>query len=417
MTNIENYKEITNCRLCKSEKLQTVLDFGLSPLANSYPLTKDEKENEYPLTVVKCDCCGHVQLKETINPEILFSNYTYASSDSPSLIGHFKEFASTVIDKLNIKENKSFNILEIGSNDGILLKEFANLGYHNLYGVEPATNIAERSIGHGATIINNFFNLDTAKSIVEKYGKMNMICANNVFAHVAEIDSMVEGIKELLSEDGVFIFENAYLLDTIKGLYFDQVYHEHLQYYGIKPLIKYLSSFDFEIFHIQRVNTQGGSFRIFAKLKSDTLHKIDPSVQEFVQNEDDFKLYDSQTYIEFGKKIQDLSYQIQSLIFYAKSQGKNICCYGCPAKFTLFSKVFSLHKNIIDFVVDDSPLKQNKFSPGAKIPIVNKAYFNTNPTDYCIVSVWNMADAIIKNNQDYKGKFVIPMPFVKIWNK
>ena len=413
MTN-KNYQDITHCRLCKSEKIKTVIDFGLTPLANSYPSDKQELENQYPLTVAKCDECGHIQLKETVDPKILFSNYTYASSDSPSLIGHFKEFASTVVNKLNIQENKSSNILEIGSNDGILLKEFVNLGYKNLYGVEPATNIAERSIGHGATIINDFFNLKTAKNIIEKHGKMNMICANNVFAHVAEIDSMVEGIQELLSEDGVFIFENAYLLDTIKGLYFDQVYHEHLQYYGIKPLIKYLGSFDFEIFHIQRVSTQGGSFRIFAKHKSDTSHKIEPSVQEFVKDEDDFKLYDNQTYVEFEKKIKDLSHEMQSIISSAKSEGKRICCYGCPAKFTLFSKVFILNKNVIDFVVDDSPLKQNKFSPGAKIPIVNKAHFKSNSTDYCIVSVWNMADAIIKNNQDYKGKFVIPMPSVKI---
>lgn len=411
MTN-KNYQNITQCRLCKSERIKTVIDFGLTSLANSYPSDNQELENQYPLTVVKCDECDHIQLKETVDPKILFSNYSYASSDSPSLIKHFSEYASIVCLKLGLGESSS--VLEIGSNDGILLKEFLKLGLINLYGVEPASNIAERSKGFGVKIINNFFNEETAKDIREKNGKMSVICANNVFAHVAEIDSMTKGVLELLTNDGVFVFENAYLLDTIKGLYFDQVYHEHLQYYGIKPLIKYLNKYGLEIFSIQRVSTQGGSFRIFTKRQGNKSIPIESSVYEFVSSEETFGLYDDQTYVEFDKKIKDLSDTIQGILKETIKNNKTICCYGCPAKFTLFSKVFKLDSSIIKYVVEDSPLKQGRYSPGLKIPIVSKKFFQENPTDFCIVSAWNMAESIIKNNKDYKGKFIIPMPSVKI---
>lgn len=409
------YEKITSCRLCKNSELELVMDFGYSPLANAYPDTNDKEEITFPLSVSKCKNCDHVQLNETIDPKILFSEYSYASSDSPSLVRHFMEYADTVTSF--IKLNKNDSILEIGSNDGILLKEFKNIGYNHLYGVEPATNIAERSYHiKDIKIYNNFFSYQLSQEIKKDQKNIKLICANNVFAHVANIDSMIEGIVNLLDEDGVFVFENAYLLDTINGLYFDQVYHEHLQYYGIKPLVKYLAKYHLNIFHIQRVATQGGSFRIYVQ-KDTGIREINQSVEKFLDAEDSFGLYSKSTFDNFMKKVETLTDSIQTFLNNAKKDNKTICCYGCPAKFALFSKVFNLTNKDISYVVDDSPLKQNKFSPGTKIPIVDRNYFYNNPTDYCIISVWNMADAIIKNNADYNGIFIIPMPEFKIGNK
>lgn len=405
-------EKINRCRLCESKNLKIVIDFGESPLANSYPNSQFENENKYPLTVLKCTECGHIQIGETINPKILFSNYAYSSSDSPSLISHFEDYAKTTISKLNLNEYSS--VLEIGSNDGILLRHFYNLGLINLYGVEPASNIAEKSKSIGAKIINSFFTQETAKEIKAKNGKFDIVCANNVFAHVANIDDFTKGILEILTDDGVFIFENAYLLDTIKGLYFDQVYHEHLQYFGIKPLEKFLNKHGLKIFDIQKVSTQGGSFRIFSQKINSKKFKINDSVQKCIDEEVEYKLYDDLTYEIFNKRIFHLVSQLQNLIEEAEKNNKTISCYGCPAKFTLFSKVFNLNNKNIKYVVDDSPLKQNKYSPGAKIPIVNKEYFYNNPTDYCIITAWNMAQPIIKNNKEYNGLFVVPMPELKI---
>ena len=402
------YKLINQCRLCQKPHIEMVLDFGLVPLANAYPTQRDAKENYYPLTVMKCKDCGHIQLRETVDPEVLFSSYSYASSDSPALIKHFHEFACTVTSRLSLDEYDS--ILEIGCNDGILLKEFVKLGLINLYGIEPATNIAERAIGIGAIILNLFFNEITAKKIRDMHGKMSVICANNVFAHVADVESLAQGVSDLLTDDGVFVFENAYLLDTIKGLYFDQVYHEHLQYYGIVPLQKFLGRFGLEIFDIQHVSTQGGSFRIYAKKKTSTKWSVQPVVHQWVEREESFGLYSNETYKDFERKIENLSKEVRLFISSSINEGKTISCYGCPAKFALFSKVFSLTQQNVQYVIDDSPLKQGCFSPGQKIPIMNREYFVQNPTDICLIAVWNMADSVIARNPEFKGKWVVPMP-------
>lgn len=404
---------INNCRLCKSKNINIIIPFGKTALANAYPVSKEEPEQLFDLTVMKCSDCGHVQLKETIDPEVLFSNYLYASSDSPSLVKHFKSFAENIKNKFDT--GKKINILEIGSNDGILLREFENINFGNLIGVEPAKNIADISKQRTkASIINDFFNEDLSENIKSKFGAIDVICANNVFAHVSDIDSLVKGIYNCLDKDGIFIFENAYLLDTIKGLYFDQVYHEHLQYYGIIPLQKYLKNYKMDIFDVERVNIQGGSFRIFVKKEESTKHNISSNVQDFINKELDYNLYGDSRYEDFNEKLNSLKNDLFYLISDIQKQNKTISCYGCPAKFSLFSKFFNLNNETIKYVVDDSPLKQGRYSPGKKIPIVNREYFYKNPTDYCIVSVWNMADAIINNNKEYQGKFIIPMPQLKI---
>lgn len=409
MCNTALYDVITSCRLCKSSDFKTVLDFGENALANSYPDNKTATEKKIPLTVVKCGVCKHIQLKETVNPDFLFTNYLYSSSDSPSLHKHFLNYATALQEKIENLVN--LKILEIGCNDGILLNALKQKGVKYLIGVDPAKNIIERAKHlQNVHLISDFFNIVTSKNIIEKHGKIDVICANNVFAHVKELDEMTQGVVNCLSEDGVFVFENAYLYDTIKNLYFDQVYHEHLQYYGILPVQSYLKQHGLEIFDIQHVSTQGGSFRIFSKKISNKKLKIKDTVYEFINKELSENLYDDKTYILFNDKLSTLKQQMNKFVNDVIQENKTISCYGCPAKFALFSNFFNLNANNIQYVVDDSPLKQGRFSPGSKIPIVSKEHFIKNPTDYCIVSVWNMADSIIKSNPQYRGKFVIPMP-------
>jgi len=406
-------KIIKECRLCGSIDLVQVLDFGESPLANSYPEVQDSKEKLYPLSVAQCSSCGHVQLEQTVSPEILFSNYLYASSDSPALKTHFSEYAKDLVNKLKLGENNS--ILEIGCNDGILLKEFEKLGFVNLVGVEPAQNIAEKAkVNTSAFIVSDFFNLSSAIKIGETKGKFNLICANNVFAHVAELESLVLGVKHLLTNEGIFVFENAYLLDTIRNLYFDQIYHEHLQYYGVRPLVSFLKSHGLEVFDVKRVNTQGGSIRVFVKSEKNYTTFISPNVRKFIEEEENFGLYRYITYLNFKEKLSYLDANLNSIIGEAKKNKETVSCYGCPAKFALFSKYFGLDNKVVKYVVDDSPLKQGRFSPGSKIPIVSRDHFINNPTDYCLISVWNMADSVIEKNKQYSGKFIVPLPNVKI---
>jgi len=348
----------------------------------------------------------------------LFANYLYASSDSPSLIKHFHNYATEVL--INISQKvpigEYFNILEIGCNDGVLLREFEKLDIQQLVGVEPAKNIAEKcSRVTSAKIYNCFFDESAADSIREQCGLFSLICANNVFAHVANLDSLTRGIEKLLAASGVFVFENAYLFDTIQNLYFDQIYHEHLQYYGIKPLVTYFKRFGLEIFDVQHVNTQGGSIRVFVKKATNNKFNISPNVETFIKAEEFVGLYNPITYLSFMEKLTTLKGDFKQWLYQTQIEGKSVSCYGCPAKFTLFSKVFGLNKGNTQYVVDDSPLKQGRFSPGARIPIVSNSYFHEHPTDYCIISVWNMAEAIMNRNKDYQGKFVTLMPQLMVY--
>ena len=408
-----NFSIINKCRLCESSNIKNVIEFGEIALANNYLSKEDEKESLYPLTVIKCDECGHVQLKETINPNILFDNYAYASSDSPALNKHFEEYAKEVVTYNNLSEYSQ--VLEIACNDGVLLKQFEKLGLLNLIGVEPAKNIAAICKNKTkANIYNEYFDEQTASKIVKERGFSDVICANNVLAHVANINEFIKGIEKALSDKGVFVFENAYLLDTIKNLYFDQVYHEHLQFFGIKPLQKFLLKNGLEIFRIKRVNTQGGSFRIFAKKVKNKEIKIDESVNNFLNEEEANNLYDDSTLQDFKDKITKIQKEFSTFLNEVEKNNKTVSCYGCPAKFALLSKTLGFNKKNIKYVVDDSPLKQNKFSPYRRIKIVNQQKFIDEPTDYCIISSWNMSDSIIQKNKQYKGNFVIPLPSIKV---
>lgn len=409
----KKYTTIKNCRLCKSKEIKTIKKFGNISLANSYVKNINDDEDHFPLTLIRCEDCGHIQIKETVDPNLLFKNYIFKSSDSEYLRKYFASYAKEVSQKL--VSNKVNNLLEIGCNCGVLLNEFKKLNLCDKYvGVDPASNIIKQSNEDKIDYYNDFFNLGTAKKLSGIYGNFSLIVANNVLAHVDKLDSIIVGIKEILLKDGVFILENAYALSTIKNLYFDQVYHEHLQYYSVKPLNQYLNTFGLEIFDVEWKETQGGSIRCFIKHIDSKKNKVKKSVSKFIKNETDYGLYDEKCFIEFIDRLNVIKKDVTEFLKKAKKENKIISCYGCPAKFALFCKFFGLNKNNIKYVVDDTPGKQGRVAPYTKIPIVNNKYFYDNPTDYNIVSAWNVADFIINKNKNYKGKFVIIMPSFEI---
>lgn len=402
---MRNFTTISVCRLCESPRLRLVLDFGETALANAYPSSHDEPEKAYPLSVMQCDHCGHVQLEQTVDPKVLFGHYLYSSSDSPALVAHFKDFAEEVV--RNVGFRTAANILEIGCNDGGLLMEFKRLGFRNLFGVEPAENIAPKASANGLTVFNEFLTIDLAKRIRKAHGSMDLICATNVFAHIANMRELMGAIGELLSDGGVFVFENAYLLDTIQGGYFDQFYHEHLQYYAVKPLVRFMVQSGLEVFDVVHTPAQGGSIRVFVQWYTGK-RPVGLAVENWVEVEDDAKLYDDQTYARFNSNLRDFVLRFGNMMAEWRSTPATFSCYGCPAKFTLMSKLLGLDRNIIQYVVDDSPIKQGRFTPGQKIPIVSGTHFRLHPTDYCIVTAWNMMEAIVKRNPHYRGQWVNP---------
>lgn len=408
-------KKKDSCRVCKSKNLSKVLTLGPTPLANAF-LTKkqaDLEENFFPLDVYFCNNCSFLQLGHVVSPVVLFSDYVYVSSTSKVFIAHFEEFAKSVFPRFSL--NSKSLVIDIGSNDGILLKPFKKLGAKVL-GIEPAKKIAEVAKKDGIETVSEFFNVKLAKKIVKEKGQAKIVTANNVFAHIDDLDEVIEGLKILLSDDGVFIMEAPYLIDFIQRRYFDLVYHEHLSYWAIKPLITLFKRFNMVVFDVQKVDAHGGTIRVFIK-KKEGPYKTEKNVTHFLALEKKEKLEKINTYLNFAKKIQENKMKLIKLLGSLKANGQKIAAYGAPAKGNTLLNFFSIGTEILDFVVDDNPWKQGLYTPGKRIPVVPSEFIYKERPDYILILAWNFADSIIKMHYKYKesgGKFLIPVPEPKI---
>jgi SAM-dependent methyltransferase len=408
-------KKAENCRVCTSKNLQKVLSFGPTPLANAFLKEEqlDEPESFYPLDTYFCKNCSFLQLGHVVNPKKLFKNYLYASSTSPVFINHFKEFASRFASKFSFKKD-SF-IVDIGSNDGILLLPFKDLGYKTL-GIEPARTVAKLARQKNIDTLVAYFSTDIAKKVVNKRGKANLVTATNVFAHIDDLNEVINGVKILMDEEGTFVIEAPYIIDFLENRYFDLVYHEHLSYWSVGTLKKLFERFDMKIFHVEKVSVHGGSIRVYVANKK-AHQKIEESINNFLQLEKANKLSSLKTYVEFGETIQTNKIALLVLLNKIKSAGKSIAAYGAPAKGNTLLNFFSIGTEILDYVVDDSPLKQGLFTPGKHIPVVSAKTMTTQLPDYLFILAWNFAEPIIKKNEIFKkhgGKFIIPVPKPKV---
>lgn len=407
--------KISFCRLCKSKKLEKILDFGKSPPANSFlqPSQLNKKEDFFPLVVNFCTDCGQLQLSHVVNPEILFRHYVWVSSTSRVTVAHFEEYARSVFGSL--KMEKGDLVVEMGSNDGVLLKPFQALGARVL-GVDPARNVARRATAEGIPTLPQFFNAKLAKRIAKSYGKAKVITANNVFAHINDLDEIMEAVRALLDDEGAFIIEAPYNIDLVEKNLFDIVYHEHLSYLSIRPLDRFFKRFGMRIFDVVKTPVHGGSVRIFVTFNR-AKHKTKKSVQQYIDLEKQKKLHDINTYRQFAQHVKENKIAISKLLRNLKKQNKRIAGYGAPAKSTTLLQYFNIGKETLDFIVDDSPYKVGLFTPGKHIPVVaTQALYERRP-DYVLLLAWNFADSIMKIHKkfaDEGGKFIVPVPVPKI---
>ncbi|MEX1061731.1 MAG: class I SAM-dependent methyltransferase [Patescibacteria group bacterium] len=401
------YTNIQACRLCDGD-LKEVINFGQMPLANDYAKSATDPTDLYPLTLVRCQLCGHYQIKETVDPEILFSNFLYASGDSPTLVGHFNRYADEV---LLLQGRKGFSVLDIASNDGLLTGFFKKLGAGKVVGVEPALNLVEFArTANSAAYIHSFFGSEVGCSLSKDTGTFDVVTANNVMAHVANLNGVMEGVVACMADDGIFIFENAYLLDTVRNHCYDNTYHEHLQYYGIRPLVGFLKKHGLELFDVSHQPTQSGSFRCFAKRISNSKWRVSPSVDLFLKTEEEEELYTPATATGYRDDFYRLYDQLFKIVDQARKEGSSLSCYGASAKLAMLSKTLGLDFQNTRYVVDDAKAKQGLLSPGGKIPIVDRESFHRDPTDYSIISAWNLASPIMEANKKYPGRFILPVP-------
>ena len=355
----ENHYKRKNCRQCESDDLSLAIKLKKSPLANDYSSSKESiSKIKYPLDVYFCNNCKHLQLLDVVNPKKLFENYVYVSGTSPVFVEHFKNYAKYLVDKFS----GNGLAIDIGSNDGTLLRFFKNLGF-SVIGIEPAKKIAEQSKKNGIKTIVKFFDPLLAETIEKQEGKAKFITANNVFAHIDNPISFLEGVRILLSpDDGVFSFEVSYLREVIKNNYFDTIYHEHLDYHTLLPLKKLMLRCGFEIIDAIPINTHGGSLRVISQLKGGK-YTISSSVERLIKEEKILGLDSLVTYQKFSENIYDVGEKLKKVLKEIKLQGKSIIGYGAPAKATTLMHHFEIGEDIVDFIVDDSEWKHYLYTP------------------------------------------------------
>tara|TARA_B100000029_G_scaffold246527_2_gene243475 strand:+ start:2638 stop:5187 length:2550 start_codon:yes stop_codon:yes gene_type:complete len=381
-----------DCRSCGNTNLKRVISLGYQPLANNLLNKKDEKCELYPLEMNYCDKCYNCQLSVSVNPKKMFSNYLYTSSTSKSFRDHFVNAAKKYIKDFKLSKKKSY-IIDIGSNDGVALKPFKDLGFKKILGVEPAKNLAKLANKNKIKTFNGFLEKNNIKKIKKN---ANLILASNVFAHSDKLKEMAECMFKLLSKNGILVIEVQYLLNTLKDLTFDNIYHEHYNYWSLSALINFFNKYNAKIFKAEKINTHGGSIRIY--IKKGKKIKIENNVRQLIQEEEKFGIKKYQTYKEFAKKVYKIRDNIRKNITKLKKNNNNIAGYGSPAKATTALNFFGISDEI-DCIIEDNKFKQGKFLPGMKIPIVSKKKLKNNP-DCLLVLAWNFFEEIKKNNKD-----------------
>ena len=387
-----------NCRSCGNADLKRVVSLGYQPLANNLLNKQNDKCELYPLEVNYCDKCHNCQLSVSVDPKKMFSNYLYTSSTSKVFREHFVKASKKYIKDLKLNKKKSY-IIDIGSNDGVALKPFYDQGFKKILGIEPAKNLAKLANKNKIKTFNGFLDGKNLKKI--KKGA-DLILASNVFAHSDKLQEMAECMFKLLGKNGTIIIEVQYLLNTLKDLTFDNIYHEHYNYWSLTSLINFFKKFDSTIFKSEKVDTHGGSIRVYIKKNKKT--KIDKSVKQMLKEEEKFGIKKFDTYKKFGEKVYKIRENVRKNLKKIRKNNKVIVGYGAPAKATTALNFFGVSKEI-DFIVEDNKLKHNKFIPGVKIPIKNKSYIK-NKKNTLIVLAWNFYKDIIKNNSDLSENFI-----------
>ena len=401
----------TRCRICGSDKLKKVIDLGEQPLANNFILEHIVKEKifleinepKYPLVLYRCEECGLVQLTNIVAPEEMFSNYPYYTGrSSKTLPEHFQNLAQKLTKEYDLTSQDL--VIDIGSNDGTLLKAFKT----RRLGIEPCFEIAQFADDENhVPTIPDYFSSSLAMDILNWQGKAKVITATNVFAHIDNLYDVMAGVKLLLEDDGVFVIEVQHFLEMFKNLEFDQIYHEHLSYFTILPLMLLGRKFGLTLFKAERIPIHGGSIRCYFKEKD---YPWDSSPWDIVHDEFFEHLEETD---RWEKKIQNIKETLTHMLKSLKYTGARIVGYGAPAKGNTLLNYCQIDTELLDYLLDTTPAKQGKYSPGMHIPVVSPDEFHKNPPDYALMLAWNYKDEILKKEQKFienGGKFIVPIP-------
>lgn len=402
------------CQICQSNKVSKFLDLGDHPPFNFLKEHQFGQEVKFPLKVCFCPDCGLVQLDEPVAPEILFrppGGYHHVSALSTSFLEHMKQLAKTTVERFNLTPNDL--VVELGSNDGSLLGAFQENEVQVL-GVDPSS-VADMARKKELTTVPEFFNEEVSSGIVREYGKAKISIALNTFSHILPLDSIMRGIQQLLTEDGVFISENHYLLDIIQGLQYDVMYHEHYRYYSIRSLIVLFDRFELSLFDVERVSTHSGSIRVFACKKG--TYAVSENVKKLLKEEEALGLDSLETYEAFSIMVNKHRKALPSMLKGLRNEGYTIAALTASGRGMSLLESCGIGQETLSYATEGSKLKIGRFSPGAHIPIVDQeVLFGDNQPDYGLLLSWHLGEELIPRFREggFKGKIIIPLPEIKI---
>lgn len=407
---------IIHCRICNGTELFCYLDLGVMPLVNSFARTSEEarQQERFPLQVLYCKSCGLSQLSHIIPPKQLFSSYAYRSSISKTFVAHCNDLVSGLIAN-TIYLNQGDLIVDIGSNDGTMLKAFQRAGYIKVLGVDPAEEVARHATKEGVPTLAAFWNSELAASIRDIWGPASVIIATNVFAHVADVQDFLTSCQVLLGEDGVIILEFPYLVDLLSKNQFDTIYHEHLSYFSLRPFLFLVDRCQLQIVSVQRIPIHGGSLRVMLqRTRPELLHD---NYTDLIQYEEDIGLCSFTTYTKWAQGIHSQIQKTARQLTLLNQNGAKIYGFGASAKGGVLLNALGIGAEVIEAVIDDTPTKIGLFIPGIGIPIVSREILDKDPPDYLLLLAWNFTEEIMANTSTYRekgGKYILPIPRLEI---
>ncbi|MCP4265448.1 MAG: class I SAM-dependent methyltransferase [Candidatus Brocadiaceae bacterium] len=403
------------CRVCQKPELEMVIEMKATPVGDHYLAAAQvgDKQEEFPLDVYFCKDCGQLQLIDVVNPETIYRDYLYETSTSMGLVEHFERYANEVITHCSQLAEKAL-VVDVGCNDGSFLRPFKACGMRVL-GIEPAHSIAQKVKDGGLDVLNAFFTKELARDIKKRWGSVSVISANNVMANIDDLGDFVEGVKELMAPEGIFVFESGYLVDLITNNVLDNIYHEHISFLRLNPLVRLFNDHGMEIINIDHVPTKGGSLRGMVQHLGGP-RKMTDSVKEMMVWETGLGYDEAEIYKEFSARMEFVKRQLANLVDELKKENKKISGYGASVGVTTLLYYYGLGE-VLDCLYDDNPIKHNLLSPGHKIQVRPSAEIYEQKPDYIILFPWRYSEPIIKKHRKFieqGGHFIIPLPGVKI---
>lgn len=403
-----------SCRFCKSQKLVLILDFGFSPLGNRFLSSEDlqKPETYYPLELYLCESCslsqlGYVPPSDTVyNPD-----YAYEAGITKKRREHHFEMAKSICERFAVPKG-SF-VVDIGSNVGVLLEGFKSQGM-DVLGVDASDNVADIARKKGIDTITGFFGESIAGEITQN-NKAKVVTATNVFAHLNNYVDFMNGIKKLLDDDGIFVFQVHYFLDLVENLQYDMIFHEHILFESVKPLTLFFDSVGMQIFDVERKDIDGGTIRCFACRKGE--RSVSHTVQKLLEEEKKTGIHSKEKLLEFAQRVKNHREEFFSLLYDLKKKGKRIVAISMPAKGVALFNYCKINDTMIEYATERSALKIGKFAPGSHIPVKPDSILLKDMPDYAVLLAWNFEKEIIENNMQYLqngGKFIVPIPKPRI---